>query len=56
VSSILAVCTQDYNPVVGWDVLVQGNNQTWNYRVDKTAAKIVINTSRGDSEVRRQTE
>ena len=37
------VCTQEYNPVAGWDVLVQGNNQTWNYRVDKTGSKIVIN-------------
>ncbi len=37
------VCTQDYNPVAGWDVLVQGNNQTWNYRIDQTGSKIVIN-------------
>ncbi|PZV09708.1 MAG: hypothetical protein DCF22_18085 [Leptolyngbya sp.] len=37
------VCTKEYNPVTGWDVLVQGNNQTWNYRVDKTGSKIVIN-------------
>jgi uncharacterized protein YcnI len=37
------VCTKEYNPVTGWEVLVQGNNQTWNYRVDKTGSKIVIN-------------
>ncbi|MEX0270322.1 hypothetical protein AB3R30_14355 [Leptolyngbyaceae cyanobacterium UHCC 1019] len=37
------ICTKEYNPVTGWEVLVQGNNQTWNYRVDKTGSKIVIN-------------
>ena len=37
------VCTNEYNPVEGWDVLVQGNNQTWNYRVDKTGSKIALN-------------
>ncbi len=37
------ICTQEYKPVAGWEVRVQGNNQTWNYRVDQTGSKIVIN-------------
>jgi|GEM_PF-763809 len=37
------VCTKEYDPVAGWDVLVQGNNQTWSYRIDKAGSKIVIN-------------
>lgn len=37
------VCTQEYSPVTGWDVLVQGNNQTWNYRMDETGSKVAMN-------------
>ncbi|MBM0744047.1 hypothetical protein JOY44_20890 [Phormidium sp. CLA17] len=37
------ICTKEYNPVEGWDVVLQGNNQTLNYRVDKTGSKIAIN-------------
>ncbi|MEA5552641.1 hypothetical protein VB713_16990 [Anabaena cylindrica UHCC 0172] len=36
------VCTQQYDPVEGWIVIVKVKNQSWTYHVDKTGASIVL--------------
>jgi uncharacterized protein YcnI len=36
------ICTQQYDPVEGWVVVVKVKNQSWTYHVDKTGASIVL--------------
>jgi uncharacterized protein YcnI len=36
------VCTQQYDPVYGWEVVVKVNNQFWTYHVDRTTSRIVL--------------
>jgi uncharacterized protein YcnI len=36
------VCTQQYDPVYGWEVVLKVNNQFWTYHVDRTGSSIVL--------------
>ncbi|MBC5793649.1 hypothetical protein H5968_00365 [Sphaerospermopsis sp. LEGE 00249] len=36
------ICTQQYDPVEGWAVVLKVNNQFWTYHVDRTGSRIVL--------------
>lgn len=36
------ICTEEYNPIYGWEVLVQVREQSWTYHVDKSGSQIVL--------------
>ncbi|BAZ31492.1 hypothetical protein NIES4074_39650 [Cylindrospermum sp. NIES-4074] len=36
------ICTKEYNPIEGWEVIVQVKGQSWTYHVDKTGSQIVL--------------
>jgi hypothetical protein len=36
------ICTEEYNPIYGWEVLVQVREQFWTYHVDKSGSQIVL--------------
>lgn len=36
------ICTQQYDPVEGWEVVLSVNNQFWTYHVDRTGSRIVL--------------
>jgi hypothetical protein len=39
------ICTQEYNPVPGWEVIVKVQNQSWTYHVNQSGSEIVLNPS-----------
>ena len=36
------VCTKEYNPIEGWEVVVQVQKQSWTYHVDQSGSQIVL--------------
>ncbi|BAY21280.1 hypothetical protein NIES2100_10300 [Calothrix sp. NIES-2100] len=36
------ICTKEYNPVAGWEVIVQVKDQSWTYHVNKSGSQIVL--------------
>ncbi|MBE9208091.1 hypothetical protein IQ244_16470 [Nostoc sp. LEGE 06077] len=36
------VCTREYNPIEGWEVIVRVRRQTWTYHVDESGSRIVL--------------
>ena len=36
------VCTREYNPIEGWEVVVQVQKQSWTYHVDQSGSQIVL--------------
>lgn len=36
------ICTQEYNPVKGWVVIVKVENQSWTYHVNQSSSQIVL--------------
>jgi len=36
------ICTQQYDPVEGWVVIVKVKNQSWTYHTDKTGSSVVL--------------
>ncbi|WP_414562561.1 MULTISPECIES: hypothetical protein [unclassified Anabaena] len=36
------ICTQEYNPVPAWEVIVKVQNQSWTYHVNQSASQIVL--------------
>lgn len=36
------VCTQQYDPIDGWQVVITVNNQFWTYHVDRTGKRLVL--------------
>ncbi|BBD61772.1 hypothetical protein NIES2109_46070 [Nostoc sp. HK-01] len=43
------VCTREYNPIRGWEVIVRVRRQTWTYHVDESASRIVLDPQISDS-------
>ncbi len=40
------VCTRDYRPIPGWEVIVQAQKQSLTYHVDQTGAQLVTNAAK----------
>ncbi len=36
------ICTREYNPIEGWEVVVQVQKQSWTYHVDRSGSQIVL--------------
>ncbi len=36
------ICTQEYNPVAAWEVIVNVKNQYWTYHVNQSGSQIVL--------------
>ncbi|OUL17665.1 hypothetical protein BV372_34880 [Nostoc sp. T09] len=36
------VCTREYNPIEGWEVIVQVKDSSWTYHVNKSGSQIVL--------------
>jgi hypothetical protein len=36
------VCTREYNPIKGWEVIVQVQQQSWTYHVSKQDSQIIL--------------
>ena len=36
------ICTREYNPIEGWEVVVQVQEQSWTYHVDQSGSQIVL--------------
>ncbi|BAT54924.1 hypothetical protein NOS3756_38990 [Nostoc sp. NIES-3756] len=36
------ICTREYRPIEGWEVVVQGRNQSWTYHVNQSGTQIVL--------------
>ena len=36
------ICTREYNPIEGWEVVVQVQKQSWTYHVDRSGTQIVL--------------
>ncbi|BDI16944.1 hypothetical protein ANSO36C_27460 [Nostoc cf. commune SO-36] len=36
------ICTREYNPIQGWEVVVRVRQDSWTYRVDKSGKQIVL--------------
>ncbi|WP_225977374.1 hypothetical protein [Nostoc sp. CENA543] len=36
------VCPQQYNPILGWEVIVKVRNQSWTYHVDRFGSHMVL--------------
>ncbi|AFZ28154.1 hypothetical protein Cylst_6188 [Cylindrospermum stagnale PCC 7417] len=36
------ICTKEYNPIQGWEVIVQVQDQSWTYHVNKSGSQIVL--------------
>jgi uncharacterized protein YcnI len=36
------VCTREYRPIEGWEMLVQVGSQTWTYHIDRQGARIAF--------------
>jgi uncharacterized protein YcnI len=43
------ICTREYNPIEGWEVVVQGQRQSWTYHVDRSGSQIVLDPKLGNS-------
>ncbi|GBE95568.1 hypothetical protein NCWK1_5356 [Nostoc cycadae WK-1] len=41
------ICTEEYNPIRGWEVIVRVRRQTWTYHVDESASRIVLDPDIG---------
>ncbi|MBD2446068.1 hypothetical protein H6G76_02630 [Nostoc sp. FACHB-152] len=44
------VCTREYNPIQGWEVVVTVQNQYFTYHVDESGSRIVLDPQNGDSD------
>lgn len=36
------ICTREYNPIKGWEIVVQVEEQSWTYHVNKSGSQIVL--------------
>ncbi|MBK1990697.1 hypothetical protein A0J48_024810 [Sphaerospermopsis aphanizomenoides BCCUSP55] len=36
------ICTQQFDPIDGWEVVVRVNNEFWTYHVDRTGSRIAL--------------
>lgn len=36
------VCTREFNPIEGWEVVVQVQEDSWTYHVNKSGSQIVL--------------
>ncbi|KAB8332159.1 hypothetical protein SD80_021955 [Scytonema tolypothrichoides VB-61278] len=36
------ICTKEYNPIKGWEVLVQVGKQSWTYHVNESGSQLVL--------------
>ncbi|BAY11807.1 hypothetical protein [Calothrix sp. NIES-2098] len=36
------ICTKEYNPIQGWEVIVQVQEQSWTYHVNRSGSQIVL--------------
>ncbi|AFY50306.1 hypothetical protein Nos7524_4558 [Nostoc sp. PCC 7524] len=36
------ICTEEYRPIEGWEVVVRVRNQSWTYHVNQTGSRIVL--------------
>ncbi|BAY65071.1 hypothetical protein NIES22_51730 [Calothrix brevissima NIES-22] len=36
------ICTKEYNPVPGWEVIVQVKDKSWTYHVNRTGSQIIL--------------
>jgi hypothetical protein len=36
------ICTKEYNPVPGWEVIVQVKDQSWKYHVNRTGSQLIL--------------
>jgi uncharacterized protein YcnI len=36
------ICTREYNPIEGWEVIVQVKDQSWTYHVNKSGSQILL--------------
>ncbi len=36
------ICTKEYNPIQGWEVIVRVKEQSWTYHVNKSGSQIVL--------------
>ncbi|MBE9006749.1 hypothetical protein IQ259_17180 [Fortiea sp. LEGE XX443] len=43
------VCTREYNPIQGWEVVVRVQNQSWIYHTNESGSQIVLDPNIGDS-------
>ncbi|MBD2437270.1 hypothetical protein [Nostoc sp. FACHB-110] len=43
------VCTREYNPIEGWEVIVRVNRESWTYHVDESGSRIVLDPQIDDS-------
>ncbi|MBD2489869.1 hypothetical protein [Aulosira sp. FACHB-615] len=43
------VCTREYNPIQGWEVVVRVERQSWTYHVDESGSRIVLDPQIDDS-------
>jgi hypothetical protein len=41
------VCTREYRPIEGWEVIVQVRRQQWTYHVDRSGTQIALNPQVG---------
>jgi uncharacterized protein YcnI len=42
-------CTREYNPIEGWEVVVEGQRQSWTYHVNRSASQVVLDPQFGNS-------
>jgi uncharacterized protein YcnI len=45
------VCTREYNPIEGWEVIVRVKGEFWTYHVDESGSRIVLDPQIDDSGV-----
>lgn len=43
------VCTREYNPIQGWEVVVRVARDSWTYHVDESGSRIVLDPQISDS-------
>ncbi|MBU7586593.1 MAG: hypothetical protein KAF91_27655 [Nostoc sp. TH1S01] len=43
------VCTREYNPIEGWEVIVRVQGRSWTYHVDASGSRIVLDPQIDDS-------
>ncbi|MBD0266131.1 MAG: hypothetical protein ICV78_26465, partial [Tolypothrix sp. Co-bin9] len=36
------ICTEEYNPIQGWEVIVRVRRQTWTYHANESGTQIVL--------------
>jgi hypothetical protein len=43
------VCTREYNPIQGWEVVVRVERQSWLYHADESGSRIILDPNTNDS-------